>query len=320
MSAPSTRVGVRVLMFLVGVAVFVFYALLAYGSYVALSLLWRFEFDPTTVVVAVVASSVLMGYVGLRIGTAQLLSRLDARELPRERVPGVYRILDRLVEEMDLDAPRLMVVSLSTPNAFALDTMGRDTVVVDTTLFRILDRDEFEALLAHELAHLERRDSLVQTLAFTALQTVVSLAYVAVAPFVFLVTGLALSAAWVRGDPRSWPETLPGRLRRRLEGAASLVMAAVTLLARAHSRRREYAADERAAAVTGKPLALARALEKLERVSSVEFGILSPLWIRGEVESEEERRLYDLFSTHPRTEHRVERLRRRAESNRGRVS
>ncbi len=321
MTARAHRVGTRILMIFVGVAVFVFYALLAYASYLALSLLWRLQFDLTTAVLFVLGFTLVFGYLGLRVGTARLLSQLDAQELPRERVPGAYHVLDGLAAEMDLDEPpRLMVASLSTPNAFALDTMGRNTVVVDTVLFRILDRDELEGLLAHELAHLERKDSLVQTLAFSTIQTVVNLAYVVVAPFAFFVTGLALSTAWVRGDPTSWPETLPGRIRHRLEQGASLVMGVMTLLARAHSRKREYAADERAAAVTGRPLALARALEKLERASSAEFGILSPLWIRGEVESEEERRLRDLLSTHPRTEDRVKRLRDHAESNRVRIS
>lgn len=321
MSAPTRSLGTRLVMAFVGVVVFAFYALLAYGSYVALSLLWRLRFDPVTTLLLVVGLTLAFGYLGLRVGTAQLYSRLDARELPRERVPGAYRILDRLVERMDLDAPpRLMVVSLPTPNAFALDTTGRDTVVVDAALFRLLDRDEFESLLAHELAHLERRDSLVQTLAFSVLQTVVSLVYFAVAPVVFLVTGLALSTAWVRGDPASWPRTVPGRIRTRLERAASFVMGLVMLLSRAHSRRREYAADARAAEVTGRPLALARALEKIERASTTEFEVFSPLWLHGEVPSEEERRARELFSTHPRTEERIERLRRRGGGDGARLS
>ncbi|ELZ35028.1 zn-dependent protease with chaperone function [Halogeometricum pallidum JCM 14848] len=319
MSASSARGGIRLLMFLVGVVVLLFYGLLAYGSYVALATLWRLRPDPTTAVLAVAVLTVVFGYLSLRVGTARLLVQLDARELPRERSPGVYEVLDGLVGRMDVETPRLMVVRLQTPNAFALDTAGRDTVVVDAALLRLLDHAEFEGLLAHELAHLERRDSLVQTLAFSAVQTVVSLAYTVVSPVVFLVSGLAFAAAWFRGDPASWAETVPGRVRQRLEQGVALAMAAVTLFARAHSRRREYAADARAAAVTGRPLALARALEKIERAATPEFGILSPLWIRGEVESGEEHALRDLFSTHPRTEDRVERLRRRAADDRVRV-
>jgi heat shock protein HtpX len=307
-------------MVLVGASVLAFYTLLSYGSYALLAALWRVRPDPLTAVVAVAALALVFGYGSFRLGTSRLLSRLDARELPRENAPGLYRLLDGLATEMRMDAPRLLVADLSVPNAFALDTAGRDTVVVDASLFRLLDRDEFGALLAHELAHLERKDSLVQTLSFTTLQTGVGLVFVALSPAVFLATGLALAAAWFRGDPASWPRTLPGRVRARLEGVVALLMVGITLLARAHSRRREFAADDRAAEVTGRPLALARALRTIERAADPRFGLLSPLWVYGEVESEEERTLGDLFSTHPRTEDRVERLRARAESGRVEVT
>ncbi|MFC6824876.1 M48 family metallopeptidase [Halopelagius fulvigenes] len=303
-------------MLLVGVSILAFYSLLSYGSYVLLVTLWRLRPDPVTAGLVVGATAVLFGYASLRFGTRRLLSRLDARELPRSRYPGVYGISDRLAAEMSVDTPRILVTRLPVPNAFALDTAGRDTVVLDAALFRLLDREEFEGLLAHELAHLESKDSLVQTLTFTTLQTAVGLVSLLVAPPVFLVTGLALAAAWVRGDPRSWPRTLPGRLKARIEEAVSVLMVGITLLARAHSRRREFAADDRAAEVTGRPLALARALRKIERTAEPRFGLLSPLWVYGEVESEEERTLRDLFSTHPRTEDRVERLRSRADSGR----
>lgn len=312
-SRPLRR---RPLTLLVGVSVLAFYSLLSYGSYVLLVTLWRLRPDPVTAGVVVGAVTVLFGYASFRVGTRRLLSRLDARELPRAAYPGVYRVADRLAAEMDVDAPRILVTRLSVPNAMALDTAGRDTVVLDASLFRLLDREEFAALLAHELAHLESRDSLVQTLAFTTLQTAVGFVSLLVAPPVFLVTGFALAAAWARGDPASWPRTLPGRVRTRIEEAVSLLMLGITLLARAHSRRREFAADDRAAEVTGRPLALARALRKIERTAEPQFGLLSPLWVYGEVESERERSLTDLFSTHPRTEDRVDRLRSRAESDR----
>lgn len=303
-------------MLLVGVSVLAFYSLLSYGSYLLLVTLWRLRPDPVTAGLVVGATTVLFGYASFRFGTRRLLSRLDARELPRAEYPGVYDVLDGLAVEMDLDAPRILVTRLAVPNAMALDTAGRDTVVIDASLFRLLDREEFAGLLAHELAHLESKDSLVQTLAFTALQTAVGVVSLLAAPPVFLVTGLALAAAWVRGDPASWPRTLPGRIRTRMEKAVSVLMLGITLLARAHSRRREFAADDRAAEVTGRPVALARALRKIERTADPQVGLLSPLWVYGEVESEEERALSDLFSTHPRTEDRVERLRSRADSGR----
>jgi heat shock protein HtpX len=308
-------------MFFVGVALFAFYALLSYASYSLIVAVWRLRPDPVTTVVVVALLTVVFGYGSLRFGTVRLLARLDATELSRSRAPGAYRVLDELAAEMDVRPPRLMVADLGMPNAFALDTRGRDTVVFDASLFRLLDGNEFEALLAHELAHLERKDSLVQTLTFTAFQTVVGVVTLAVSPLVFLATGFALALAWVRGDPASWSATVPGRVRTWVDGLVAVLMAGLTLLSRAHSRRREFAADDRAAEVTGRPLALASALQTIERAASPRFGLLSPLWVHGEVESEEERALRDLFSTHPRTEDRVERLRarERAETTRIRI-
>ncbi|WP_311172793.1 M48 family metallopeptidase [Halobellus ordinarius] len=292
---------------LVGLALLAFYGVLAAGSVVVFTSLWQGGLDPGVVVLGIGVGTLVAAYLSLRLGTQRILSQLDARELSEARAPAVHRLLADLADAMEIDRPRLLVARLGEPNAFALATRGRGTVVVAASLFELLDGGEIEALLAHELAHLERRDSLVQTAVLSVSQLVVVLVEVLLSPVVFLVTGIALSLAWFRGAPRSWPETVPGRIRRRLESGVVLVGVAVTLLLRAHARRREFAADRRAAEVTGRPRALASALRKLDRASKPAAVGRSPLW-HGEVESDAERRLREYFSTHPPTKERIERL------------
>jgi len=285
------------------------YGALAGLSLLVLAALWQVRLDPVAAVVGLAVGTVAAAYLSVRVGTRRLLSQLNAREVPESRLPAVYTLLDDLAGSMAVDRPRLLIARLEAPNAFALETAGRGTVVLDASLLRLLDRDELAALFAHELAHLERRDGLVGTLALAVSQLVVVALELLLSPVVFLLTGAALCLASVRRDPAAWPETPPGRLRLRVESGVALVGMTATLLLRAYARRREFGADARAAAVTGRPLALASALATLDRASSPALGSLSPVWTHGEVESEEERRLREYFSTHPPIEDRIARLR-----------
>ncbi|QCC47614.1 M48 family metallopeptidase [Halobellus limi] len=303
----------RILTAVAGVVALLVYGALAAGSLAVLSALWKVRVDPVAAGVGLLVGTLVVAYLSVRVGTRRVLDRIDAREMPEPRLPGVYALLDDLAASMAVDRPRLLVARLDAPNAFALETAGRRTVVLNASLFDLLDRAEFEALLAHELAHLERRDGFVGTVALSLSQLVVIALELLLSPAVFLLTGTALFVAWNRGDPYSWPDTLPGRVRRAVETSVAVVGMTATLLFRAYSRRREYAADERAAEVTGRPLALASALRKLDRAASREFGSLSPVWTHGEVESEEERRLREVFSTHPRIEDRIAKLRELAD-------
>ncbi|WP_396613323.1 M48 family metallopeptidase [Haloferax sp. S1W] len=292
-------------MVLVGVSILAFYLVLSALSAFAVLTLWRIRPDPVTGALAGVSIAVVLGYLSFRFGTVQLLSQLDARDLPPAESPRVYRLLEQLVDQMSIAPPTLKLAHFSAPNAMALDPMGRDVVVLDAALFRLLDVDEFEALLAHELAHLERKDSLVQSLVASTLQTVVGVGFFIVSPVTFLTTGIALGTAWIRGTPREWDKTIPGRFRRLLDTFVGAFGFGLTILVRSQSRKREFAADARAAEVTDKPLALASALRKLERASRPQWG-MSPLWVYGEVEVEDP--VSDLLSTHPSTDERVERL------------
>lgn len=289
----------------VGVTVFVVYATLAAASYLLISSflrgLTRTELLTTTALV--VGLTLAFGYVSYQFGTARMLASLDARVLEPGRTPGLYRRLDELADRIGVGTPTVAVARMEMPNALAIGG-GRDGVIVlDGRLFRLLDAYEIEAILAHELAHMESRDSLVQTLAYSLARTLVGALTVLLFPLALLLGGLSRALAWGRGRPG---EGSPGidLLRRAVGRGVLSVLIVLTLLVRAHSRRREFAADERAAEVTGRPLALARALRTIERASHPVGGLLATLYIH----AEETDPLSRMLSTHPPMDERVERL------------
>jgi len=289
----------------VGVALFVVYATLAAASYLLIASFLRglTRTELLTTVVLVVGLTLALGYLSYQYGTARMLDALDARRLPRERAPALYGRLDELADRMGVGTPTVAVARMEMPNALAVGG-GRDGVVVlDGRLFRLLDAEELEGILAHELAHLENRDSLVQTLAYSLARTLVGVLTVLLLPVALLLDGLSTALGWLRGRPAAGS---PGvdLLRATVGRAVLSVLVVLTLLVRAHSRRREFAADERAAELTGRPLALARALRTIERASRPAGGLLATLYIH----AEESDPLTRMLSTHPPMDERVERL------------
>ncbi|MDL5360530.1 M48 family metallopeptidase [Halalkalicoccus sp. NIPERK01] len=266
-------------------------------------------FDPLALVAALVGGTLLSGYLSYRLGPAGLLRSLDARPLERDRAPGLHRRIDALAGSMDLESPSVFVASLGAPNALAMGSSRRGSLVLDVGLFRLLSADELTAILAHELAHLENDDGLVRALASASVQTLLGVALVVAAPLALALTGIGYGLALITGRR----DNLALRVRAALGAGVGLAVFAVTALARARSRRREFAADDRAAAVTGDPLALARALRRIERASQPRIG---PFRVPIE---REEGPLERVLSTHPATDERVERLAERATGRRVRV-
>ncbi|WP_436906897.1 M48 family metallopeptidase [Halosimplex marinum] len=303
----------RGLMVVVGVLTLAVYLAGAYLVYELARAVWAVRPPLSTLALYLAVLTVVFAFVSYRVGTAQILRSLRVWELPEGRAPTLYRRLAGFSDEMGIERPDVLVAEMGKPNALALGGgFGRGQVVVDRRLFSLLTFDELSAILAHELAHIERKDSLVQTFGYSVLQTLSGVAVLALAPVLLLGAGLARGVAWIRGRPEAWTRTVPGKLQRAVVGAVSLVFFALTLALLAHSRRREFAADDRAAEVTGDPLALARALRKIERASEGPWSLLSPLYVNGE----EEGPLTRMLSTHPATDERVERLRERAERDR----
>jgi heat shock protein HtpX len=253
-----------------------------------------------------------MAAVGLAIlavyGAAELLDGLDAVPLARERAPRLHRALDALSERMGLGRPRLLVANLGAPNSLALGGVRDGAVVLDWRLFHLLDAGERTALLAHELAHIESRDALVQTFAYAVARTAAGTVLLVLSPALLLATGVHRALAWLRGRPPTGPEAAFGPVNRWVAHLVSLGFVGLTLAVRAHSRRREFAADDRAATVTGDPVAMARALRRIQRATDPPGGLLAPLYVHGEEDA-----WSALFSTHPPTDERIERLLARAD-------
>ncbi|GGL39195.1 protease HtpX [Halarchaeum grantii] len=293
-------------MAVVGVTLLVAYFGAAYLAYWVLASLWAARPDPATMLLVVAVTALVFGTLSYAFGTRRLLSNLNATYLPPERASRLYDRIEEFAAEMDIDVPDVYVGAMAAPNAFGGVRSG--AVVLDRSLFRFLTTEELDAILAHELAHLESHDGLVQTLAFSLGQTVAGVLSVALFPVALFATGLAKAWAWLAGRPEGWAETPFGRFRAAVDGVTVVVLVVLTLAVRAHSRNREFAADDRAAELTGRPLALASALRKIQRATEPGWGVLSPLYVH----SDDENPIAEWFSTHPSLDDRIERLRERA--------
>lgn len=275
--------------------------------YLLFSRLWADRPSAAMLVFVVVVVTLVFGYWSYRSGSERLIAGLHARELTAWDAPSIHQRYVRLCEQSGLDhRPRLLVARLGEPNAFAIGDSDRGVIVIGAPLLSLLTLDELEGVLAHEIGHLEARDSLTQVVAFTALETVVELAMIALLPGLLIVTGVAKAIAWAKGRPGAWTRTLAGRIRLLIVGLVLIVPTVVTITILAYSRRREFAADDRAAQLTGRPLALASALKKIDTHARTSVGL-------GDVLDSDENPLTRLLATHPAVDRRIERLREMAE-------
>ncbi|MFB6084717.1 MAG: M48 family metallopeptidase [Halorientalis sp.] len=212
------------------------------------------------------------------------LRSLKGKELPEEEFPELHRFVERTSEEMGIDKPELYLVEMGVPNAFALGRRGNGTVAVSRELLGVLEQDEVEGVVAHELAHLKNRDSIVMQLG----QGVAS------------IIGFAAYFAVIMSGDNELVDIFVGMIVSNI--AQMLVMVFVFAV----SRHREFVADRDAAETLGRGDPLARALEKISSSASraeptPEAKEVNALCIFGSDTS--------LLSTHPSTEKRIERLR-----------
>lgn len=223
-----------------------------------------------------------------------VLAMNGAKPVDEAQAPDLYRSVRRLAERAGLPMPRVYVIPMPTPNAFAT---GRDpehaVVAVSPSLVERLSRDELDGVLAHELAHIQHRDILIATLA----------ACVAGA-----ISHAAHMAMWFgMGGHRDNEERGGGGL----ELIAMMIVAPLgaMLIQMAISRSREFAADARASEITGKPLALANALKAIHAAPKLAPGDLSPatasLFIDNPFSA---KGITKWFSTHPPMEDRIAKL------------
>lgn len=296
------RAVVRILMLLIGVVSMLLYVGAGIGLYLVFSALWVDRPSAATVVLLVTGVTLVVGYWSYRSGSERLLASLKATELTPWHAPQLYQRYRQLCARAGLEQPpRLLVAHLGEPNAFAVGDTDRGAIVIDGGLLLVLTLDELEGVIAHEIGHLEARDGLTQIVAFTAVETVVELAMLALLPGLLIVTGIAKAMAWARGKPGAWTRTLAGRVRLLVVGLVLILPTVVTLALLAYSRRREFAADDRAAELTGRPLALAAALKKIDAHARARVSV-------GEAVDWNENPVARLLATHPAIDRRIERL------------
>jgi heat shock protein HtpX len=240
-----------------------------------------------------------MNFVSYWFSDKIVLAAYRAQPIDEASAPRLYAIVHRLATRAGIPMPRVYLIPSETPNAFATGRNPQHAVVAVTDgIMRILDEEELEGVLAHELSHVKNRDVLISTIAATLAGAITYLAHMA-----------------------QWAAMFGGRSRDDEDGGSTnpfamillaiLAPIAAMLVQMAVSRSREFQADATGAQVAGRPWGLMKALEKLQMANqampmadatpaTAHLFIVNPL--SGST-------LMKLFSTHPPLEERIARLR-----------
>ena len=223
-----------------------------------------------------------------------VLKMYNAKQVDETSAPQLYRIVRELAQKAQLPMPRVYVIDEEAPNAFATGRNPEHAAVAATTgIMRVLSERELRGVMAHELTHVRHRDILISTVSATMAGA---------------ISTLANFAMFFGGRDSE------GRSRNPIVGILVMLLAplAASLIQMAISRSREFEADRGGAEISGDPQALASALQKIHNIAqgiplapaehhpeTAQMMIVNPLSAGG---------LRGLFSTHPSTEERVERL------------
>jgi len=238
----------------------------------------------------------VMNFISYFYSDKIALAMYRAQPVTREQLPRAYQAVERLTQKIGIPMPKIYVIPNPSPNAFAT---GRNpshaSVAMTQGILELLNDEEIEGVLAHELGHVNNRDILISSVAATVAGAITMLASMGRWAMIF--------GGW-GGD----------REDRRGGGIGALLMLilapiAASLIQLAVSRSREYQADATGAHFTGNPYALASALSKLDAYSrrlpmqatpsTAHLFIIQPLLGMS---------LGNLFSTHPPIAKRIERL------------
>ncbi len=241
-----------------------------------------------------------MNFFSYWFSDTMVLKMYRAKAVSEAEAPALYRIVRKLTQHLGMPMPKIYIIPTDSPNAFATGRNPEHAAVAATQgILNILNEDELEGVLAHELAHVEHRDILISSIAAT------------------IAGAITILASMAR-----WAAIFGGFGGRDRDGGNLISMLAMAILApiaagliqMAISRSREFHADEGGAKISKKPEALASALQKLENYSkqrpmrgaspsTAHLFIVNPLAAKG---------FANMFRTHPPTEERIKRLRQMA--------
>ena len=242
----------------------------------------------------------VMNFVSYFFSDKIALAMYRAQPVTREQLPRVYEVVERLTQRNGLPMPKIFVIPTDSPNAFATGrSPSHASVAVTQGILNLLNDEELEGVLAHEIGHVKNRDILISSIAAT------------IAGAITMVARMAGYAAMFGG--------YGGRDDRDRGGGAIgailmmfLAPIAAMMIQMAISRSREYGADESGAHFTGNPYALASALKKLDAYSrriplaaspsTAHLFIVQPFLGMGGLN------FANLFSTHPPIPDRIQRL------------
>lgn len=231
------------------------------------------------------------------------LKAYNAREITREEAPNLYGLVENLAQRANLPMPRVCIIEADEPNAFAT---GRNpshaAVAVTTGIMKALNYEELSGVIGHELAHVKHRDILISTIAAT------------IAGAISMIAQVAQFAAIFGGNRDEDGESSNPIV---ILAMAIIAPLAAMVIQMAISRSREYGADEEGGEICGNPLYLASALEKIDyyarhgqipnaKPATAHMFIINPF--EGASKS-----IANMFSTHPQTQDRINRLREQAQ-------
>lgn len=251
------------------------------------------------VTIAIVAGVLLV--IQLFTSDKIALAALGAKEVSPQEAPELHGIIERLCVQADLPKPKVCVMNTRMPNAFAMGRSQKSATVCATTgILDMLDANELEGVMAHELTHVINRDVMVMTLASF---------------FATLAAMIAQFALFFGGGFGGY-----GRNREEEAGIALVMLVSILvyaisfLLLQALSRYREFAADRGSAVLTGRPSALASALIKIsgtiERIPSQDMRVAEGMSAFFIVPARTKRSLMNIFSDHPPLDKRLAALSR----------
>ena len=263
-------------------------ALLTLMTLVVLFSATAFGFD---LVSALFFALIFNGFIYFFSGNLAIKST-RAQPIKEGQFIEVTQIISQLTQKEKMPMPELYIINSDQPNAFATGRNPKNAkVAVTTGILNLLNRDELEGVLAHELSHIKNRDILVSSIA---------------AMLAAAVSFMSRMAFWGGGN------------RNRNTHPAIIILAFIAapiaslIIRMAISRTREFGADKTGAEISGNPLALASALEKIDRYSKVPMNVnpaVSQLFISDPLKAFSGNSFSKLFSTHPPTIERVRRLR-----------
>lgn len=234
--------------------------------------------------------SVLLNFATYWWSDKIVLKMYRAKQISEKDNPELHKIVAKVAKEAGIPKPKVYLVNLPVPNAFATGrSPKRAAVAVTSGILKALDNDELEGVLAHEISHVKNRDTLTSAVAASVAGAI---------SFIAQIAWFSIFA----GENRNGGSAILFPLIILAPFAAMLVQLAI-------SRTREYAADKSGAIITKNPLSLASALEKISAVAKQHplkgNSATSHLFI---VNPFSAGAMTNLFSTHPPTEERIQRL------------